>query len=295
MMDRRLEQTLMALAQQYAPQALRQWDRRGNEGQQLASLARQLANFNLLVIVGDFPQSLQSLTQDVATQIQAWVNGYGQMYHLLAGALFPSYIQLNAQYADDRWPVIIYMQGAATPVIQKLAGYVAPFVVYRQMDARVSEAELLGIMDLVLDELEAGSIPRDAYKKLRADGVGILKDMLNMPIRQLPLTEFDRPIITDSQRIAPPPLPTVAPPEPPTLPEEDSQITRIDLGSLPPEKAAYTRGETEKLTQTQNMTPNTAAITSEQPPVPPPPPETNPLKGSSIPIFFNRKKKDNSK
>src|SRR5690554_3497511 len=137
MMDRRLEQLLLALASQYAPQLEQTWDRQGDLATRLPIWARQLANYNILVIMGDFPYSLQTLGQDVNAHIQAWANGYGQFYLLLARALFPSYVHLSAHYTDDKWPVVIYMQGAATPVIQRMAGYVAPYIVQRQLDAMV--------------------------------------------------------------------------------------------------------------------------------------------------------------
>jgi hypothetical protein len=280
-MDERLEQLLLALAGQYAPQLLQTWDRRGDLATRLPLWARQLANYNILVIMGDFPYSLQTLGQDVNAHIQTWVNGYGQFYHLLARALFPSYVHLSAHYTDDKWPMVIYMQGAATPVIQRMAGYVSPYIVQRQLDAMVYEAELLGVMDLVLDELEAGNLPREVYKALRSEGIAILKQMLEAQIRQLPLTEFDRAIFTDSQRIIP------LPPEPPLLPEHDS-------GLMQAQGAVHNtphRADTETLTPTQNM--------------PPPPPVTErtpaPDKaktgesksfGSSIPIFFSRNKEE---
>ena len=81
-MDRRLELLLLALAEQYAPQLAQSWDRKGDLATRLPIWARQLANYNILVIMGDFPSSLQTLGQDVNAHIQDWVNSYGQLYHL---------------------------------------------------------------------------------------------------------------------------------------------------------------------------------------------------------------------
>lgn len=288
-MDRRLEQLLLALAQQYAPQLVKSWNRDGDFAKRLPVWVRQLANYNILVIMGDFPYSLQTLGQDMNAYIQAWVNGYGEFYHLLARALFPSYAHLTAHYTDDKWPLVIYMQGAATPVIQKMAGFVAPYIVQRQMDSIVYEAELVGLMDLILDELEAGSLPRDTYKALRAEGIALLKQMLAANIRQLPMAEFDRAIFSDSQRI----IPIVE--EPPVLPEHDSRpipsTTSPSLAEL--ERGLYEtphRADTETLTPTQHIAP------------PPTMPENAPVHsaakpeaksfGASIPIFFSRNKDD---
>jgi hypothetical protein len=288
-MDRRLEQLLLALAQQYAPQLAKSWDRTGDFATRLPTWVRQLANYNILVIMGDFPYSLQTLGQDMNAYIQAWVNGYGEFYHLLARALFPSYAHLTAHYTDDKWPLVIYMQGAATPVIQKMAGFVAPYIVQRQMESIVYEAELVGLMDSILDELEAGSLPRDTYKALRAEGIILLKQMLAAHIRQLPLAEFDRAIFSDSQRI----VPIVE--EPPVLPEHDSRpilpTTSPSLAEL--ERSLYEtphRADTETLTPTQHIAPP-PTMPENVPAQPAAKPEAKSF-GASIPIFFGRNKDD---
>jgi transcription antitermination factor NusG len=289
-MDSRLEQILLMLAQQNAPQLLQTWKREGDLSQRLPLWARQLADYNILVIMGDSPFSLQALGGNVNTYIQTWVNNYGQFYQLLARSLFPSYVYLGAHYTDDKWPVVIYMQGAATPVIQRIAGYVAPFIVQRQLERVVSEVELMGVMDLILDELEVGNMMRDNYKYIRDEGVAILKQMLSSQIRQLPLTEFDRPIFTDSQRIIP-----LTENLPDVLPEEDSQITYPDINSMSSENAAYNlphRADTQTYAPTESM------------PTPPSLPEVSPSAattdsgkteegkrtfGAAIPMLFNRK------
>src|SRR5690606_6338605 len=99
-----------------------------------------------------------------------WVNGYWQFYYLLARTLFPSHIYFSAHYTDEKWPLVIYMQGAANPVIQRMAGYIVPYIVQRQTEKIVSQAELIGVMELVLDELEATGLPDESYKQLRDEG-----------------------------------------------------------------------------------------------------------------------------
>ncbi len=254
-MDERLERVLTRLAAQHAPQALQMWDRRGDYAQRLPRLARLLANYNLLVIMADFPQSLRAADQDPAALIQSWADAYGEFYTLLARSLFPSFTRVHASYADAHWPVIVSIYGEAAPVICVLAGYVSPFVVYRQLQATVSEVELIGLMEVILDELEAANLPRDASKRLVAEGAGILKRLLLMPVRQLPVTEFDRAIFTDSQRLIPV---QDAPATPTALPEADedllNQPTAFDIQALTPDRAAYTsRADTETLTRTQTI------------------------------------------
>ncbi|MEZ4667603.1 MAG: hypothetical protein R3E39_06755 [Anaerolineae bacterium] len=222
-MNQREEQILVDLAQRYAPQLLPMWDRSGTLDERLPRLARGLASYNILVIMADQPYSLLTIGQNVGGLIYDWANGYMQFYKCLCGDLFPSFTQITAHPTDDRWPIMIYIRGVATPVIQRMAGFVAPYVVHRQFDTQVSDAELIGLVDMILDELEAGNLSRDAYKRLREEAVTILKQMLNSPVQQLPLTEFDRAIFSDSQRLVPVKLenlpPVTSPPPPPTLPE----------------------------------------------------------------------------
>jgi hypothetical protein len=288
-MDQRVEQILIMIAQQYAPMLLQTWERRGDYQYRLPRLARGLANYGILVIMGDPPYLLRGLGEDVRTHIQDWVNAYANFYVLLAQTLFPSYTQISAHYTDDKWPVVIFMRGNAAALVQRMAGYVAPFISYRQMDQVVSEAELAGLMNLILEELEANSLPAETYKKLRADGITQLRHLLGVQIRQLVLTDFDQPLFTDSRRFVPP-----------TLPEEDSQITR-------PERRLYSPPDTARLTQTQTFPTVSPPVRPappttrppESPPSPPPtktetPTEPKPVAGenqfgSSIPIFFNRK------
>lgn len=219
-MDQREENILVALAQQYAPQLLPMWDQRGTHDERLPRLARGLASYNILVIMADQPYSLQTINQDISGLLNDWVNGYVSLYRRLCQDLFPSYAQVSAHYTDERWPVVIYIRGEATPVIQRLAGFVAPYIVERQFSSVVSDAELIGLMDMILDELEAASLTRDKYKKLRDDAVIILKTMLNSAIQQIPVTEFDRPIFSDSQRI----VPIKASAIPPSIPEANVVI-----------------------------------------------------------------------
>jgi hypothetical protein len=131
---------------------------------------------------------------------------------------------------------------------------------------------------------------RDNYKYIRDEGVAILKQMLSSQIRQLPLTEFDRPIFTDSQRIIP-----LTENLPDVLPEEDSQITYPDINSMSSENAAYNlphRADTQTYAPTESM------------PTPPSLPEVSPSAattdsgkteegkrtfGAAIPMLFNRK------
>jgi hypothetical protein len=144
-----------------------------------------------------------------------------------------------------------------------LAGFAAPYIAQRQSLPTVSEVELLGLMDTILDELEATDLPREEYKMLRTDGAGILKDMLRSPVRQLALTTFDRPLFSD--------IPQPAPQPPSTLPETGT------LPEMPPRREEVLKP-------------------APQPPTPPAEEEEDELLfDSSIPIFFARKPRDPKK
>lgn len=277
-MNQREEQVLVDLAQRYAPQLLQMWERSGTLDERLARLARGLASYNILVIMADQPYSLLTINQNVGGLIYEWANGYTQFYKCLCHDLFPSYMQITAHPTDDRWPMMIYIRGAATPVIQRMAGFIAPYIVHRQFSPEVSEAELIGLVDMILDELEATNLTRDAYKRLRGEAVTILKQMLNSPIQQLPLTEFDRSIFTDSQRLVPvriEPPPTIQPPTPPSLPESSR--------SVPPPRQA----DTQQLMST---------VVMPAPPRPEPPGELEDSRRLLSPgIMFGTRKDDEKK
>lgn len=281
-MDKRVEEILITLARQYAPPVLQTWDRSGDYHDRLPRLARALANYQVLVIMGDFPYSLQNVNRDVSTMITDWVDTFGEFYKLLAHRLFPSYLKVRAHYVDDKWPVLIYIKGDAAPIIQIMAGYLLPYIELRQVSPLVSEAEIVGIMDLILEELD-GSILRDDYRSVRAEGVSILRKMLSAQIRQLSLTDFDREIFTDSRRIIP--IREPLPPLPGKLPEEDLEATRPDIHAIPLERLAYNPPDTDRLHQTDML-----------PSQPEAEPQHESLFESPLPVFFTRKEgKDDKK
>jgi hypothetical protein len=223
----RLERILITQARRSAPQLLEMGL------MDAPALARQLASFNILILMGDTGQPLDQSYP----QVQMWVDGYINLYDLLATNLFPSFTQISANYADAELPAIIIINGAATPVLEVIAGFVVPYVAQRQGRRGVSEAEIVGLMDEILDQLEAGDLSREEYRRLRAEGTQFLKDMLNAPVKQLPLMRFDRPIIEelpDEPVIEATPPPTMPPP--PRLPETVKPDTQPQpaIKSAPP-------------------------------------------------------------
>jgi hypothetical protein len=262
--DQRLDKILTRLAQRHAPDLLRQLP-----ADRLPALARRLASYNLLVLMGEVTQPV--ISPDTIMRVQTWADGYIRLYSLLAHPLFPSFTHISAQYADDKLPVVIVVKGAATPIMHVLAGFVSPFIAQRQRQATVSEMELLGLMDALLEELEATDLPREEYRTLRSDGAGVLKDMLRAPVRQLLLTPFDHPLFSD--------IPQPSPQRPDVVPEAQNLPARGELPESP-------------VPQVESGRPSAAL---SQPAETRPDEEDEPLFETSIPIFFVRKPHDPKK
>lgn len=216
-MSERLERALITVARRSAPALVPLgWRHPGDYPQPLSELAGALAAHNVLVLIGDLPPEL---SHQAAVHFKDWADRYIQFYTLLCEALFPSYTRVNAYYADQDWPPVVVLYGAATPVIVALAEYVAPYIAARQYK-QPSDVEMRGLMDTILDELEAGDLPRDQYRALRDQGLALLKQMLATQVRQLPLT--------------PPAIPMDAPDMPESRPSDDTTVA-MKLPSFPPE------------------------------------------------------------
>lgn len=238
-MNERLESALIAVARRSAPSLVPSaWRQPGDYSRPLSELAGALASNNVLVLIGDLAPEL---AHQAAVHFKDWADSYVQLYTQLCETLFPSFTQVNAYYADQEWPPVVVVYGAATPMIVALAEYVAPYVVARQRQTP-SDVEMRGLIDTVLDELEAGDLPRDEYRRLRDEGVALLKQLLATQVRQLPLTPSAISIASEETVAAPPPpmtlpadtSPSVALP-PNTLPEDvpSEPIAKFQTGDVP--------------------------------------------------------------
>jgi hypothetical protein len=228
-MKERLERTLIDLARRHAPQlAPGQWSRPGDYVRPLPELARLLAENGALPLLGDVPVPY---TNEASVHLKLWVDTYTQVYSVLTGALFPSHSQCSAHYADNDWPPFVVLIGSAGPVLGAMGGYIAPFVAVRQGGQPASEVELRGLIDRVLDELEAHDLPREQFTRLRNDLVGYVKDLLALHVRQMPLT----PPAPDLFGISAPP---------PTLPDErPTTLPATPTSTPPPSLPEAPRGE----------------------------------------------------
>lgn len=266
----RIEKILIQIANQYAPQILRLWDNRVPIEARCAWLGRRLADFNILVIVGEHNYSLQAINQSVENNVHQWVNGYGRLYYLLAQSLFPNHSLLTAHYTDEAWPLVIYLQGAATPIIQHLAGTVYPYICKARTEPELSAYELTGVMEEMLDQLAVTALPRTTQVELRKQGAAALNFMVKQPLDQLWLTDFDNNSFEDTGRI-PPTQPTPMPPRggpPPPPPDffpEQVQKYLEDTGKQPPQMT----GATQTLGITQpigNQPASSSKLAAEEPP-----------------------------
>jgi len=265
----RLENSLIHVARRYAPALIPPgWQKPGDYPGALPDLAHSLAAYNVLLMLADAPQA----------SVKAWTDGYQAFYQAMCSVLFPSYMRVAAFYVDQQEPLIVALYGEATPVIVAMAGFVAPYVVARQ-GTHPLDLEILGMMDMILDEIEATDLPREDYRRLRDSGAAILRQLLNEGVRQLPLTPSARPIFdqmaaeraTDEVLRAVPPPPPEDLPEPPPLPPDLPEY-------LPPPSITAPTSAPEAQPARRRFDPDAVPIFFN-----PNNPNANPQRGTNVP------------
>ena len=215
-MKARLDRVLKKLALEHTPHLIAQYKQM--EGDQIAHiqwLARQLARYNVVVLAGKLKEM-----HNVDLYVQDWLRGFGQFNALLTSNLYPSFNQISASNGDTvENPHIVVLQLDVEPVSNALAGYVIPYLAWRQPQRPYSEPELRGLMDIILrEELGVGNLQPDVFYRLQMEGVAILKQMLGVQMRYISVTTFDQPILS---------LLPKQPPQPPImLPEEQKRQER---------------------------------------------------------------------
>jgi hypothetical protein len=214
-MKERLETTLIGIARRFVPQlAPPYWAQPGDYPRPLPDLVQALANEGILVIMGDVPVPH---TGDARVHVKLWADLYVQLYNLLVNALFPNYGKSEAYYADEEWPPIILVRGNLSPVIRAMALYVAPFVTHRQSGTPVADVEVNSLVNSLLKELEAGDLRADEYQELHNDAAVLVRDLLAVHVRQMPLLPVTRPLpplLPPTASAAAPKLPPAEPPKP---------------------------------------------------------------------------------
>ncbi len=266
----RLEFGLVKCARRYAPRlAPPEWRQPGDYRAPLPELAHQLAGYGVLVMVGNVAPGLQT---QAAIHFRDWVENYKSLYSLLASALFPTFKNVQAFYVDEFGvPPIVGLQGDAIPVIEMLAGYIAPYSAAKQGNA--SEVELIGLLDIVMEELEAGDLPRDTYRTIRDNCAALVRTLLTGYIKQVPLTPMLRPLFSDTSQ-----------PMPPEVPE------RLDVTQVAPSANTQTISPPPPVIQPPTMLPEEDRIDLAPPPTQVP--EAPLFKPDSIPVFFDPGRRD---
>lgn len=239
----RLERALIAVARRYAPALVPStWANPGDYPYGLTDLARRLAAEGALVIGAEARPDVP----DAALVYRDWADVYSSLYTRLCMGLFPSFTKVAAFYVDQAQPPIAVIQGDCAPVIAALGGFIAPYAAMRA-GTRPSDMELRGILDMILDALEATDLIREDYIRLRDDCAAAVRRLLALPVRQIVITPAVRailgetpspdvpPTVREMPASAPVDAPMEAPPLPPTLPEAPNPPDADQPPALPPD------------------------------------------------------------
>ncbi|MBL8130244.1 MAG: hypothetical protein JNL42_00175 [Anaerolineae bacterium] len=211
----RLERALIAVARRYAPALVPSgWMSAGDYPFGLPNLARRLADQGALVLAVEVRPNVP----DAALYTKDWADTYVRLYVRLCSTLFPSFMQIGAAYVDQAEPPIAVLTGECAPVMGALGGYIAPYVAAHG-GTRPSDMELRGVLDVMLDALEAGDLSREEYVRLRDEAAAIARRLLDLPVRQVRITPPARAIVGDVESDDAAPDADAAPPMPESIPE----------------------------------------------------------------------------
>lgn len=188
----RLERILYKLAQRHAPHLTPAgWSQQADKLGRVQKLARDLARYGVLTMLGNL-----AAPKAIEVQVEGWVNLHAQFYSLLARTLFPTFSNIQAQYADKLTPPVVVLIGDASPVLNVMAGVVLPYLAMRQPHVgEVTDAELHKLMDLVLKDLEAGDLLPAIYDDLQHQCVDLIRQLLKGTVTHVMLTLFDKPVL----------------------------------------------------------------------------------------------------
>lgn len=157
-------------------------------------LALRLAGEGVIVLVGDLHPDNRGRRDQ---HLQKWVNAYAELYYLLNVGLFDITDEPTAYVADNKYPLIVVFEARTLVVIRVLTGLIIPYIALRQADGKTSRAELRGMIEMMLEELEASTLPYEKYTHIRDRGINLLDTLLKSEIRQVSLTNFSRQFLID--------------------------------------------------------------------------------------------------
>ena len=223
-MQSRLDTLLQTLAQKHAPSVLQ---RAPSDDTRRRYLAQELAKNGVLVLPLTISTAHQVRQNDLVNEI---VSLYGSFYRLLTDTLFPSLKSISANYADTTSPPILVIEAHCLPVIECFANYIVPYIAANYQQRSLNVAELQGVLNFVLEDLEGMTVPQETYRDLLKRGADYLTKLVSLPVQQHSLTLFARQHFL---QIAPEPpeiATTIAPPPP------ETPRLRADAPPPPPEK-----------------------------------------------------------
>ena len=188
----RLETVLKMLVKQATGQLELPMDTFNDRVEQLAD---RLSNEGMIVLVGDLHPNHRAQRDQ---HLQKWVNAYAELYYLLNLGLFEITDEPTAYVADNKYPLIVVFEAKTLVVMRVLTGLVIPYVALRQADGKASRAELRGMVEMILEELEASTLAYEKYAHIRDRGINLLDTLLKSEIRQVSLTNFSRQFLIDT-------------------------------------------------------------------------------------------------
>ena len=188
----RLETVLKMLVKQVTGQLEIPMDTFNGRVEQLAD---RLTGEGVIVLVGDLHPNYRAQRDQ---HVQKWVNAYAELYYLLNVGLFEITDEPTAYVADNKYPLIVVFEAKTLVVIRVLAGLIIPYIALRQADGKASRAELRGMVEMILEELEASTLPYEKYTHIRDRGILLLDTLLKSEIRQVSLTNFSRQFLIDT-------------------------------------------------------------------------------------------------
>jgi len=158
-------------------------------------LANRLANEGVIVLVGDLHPNHRGQRNQ---HLQNWVNAYAELYYLLNVGLFETTDEPSAYVADNKYPLVVVFEAQTLVVMRVLSDLIIPYIALRQADGKASRAELRGMIEMMLEELEASNLPHESYTHIRDRGVILLDTLLKSEVRQVSLTNFSRQFLIDT-------------------------------------------------------------------------------------------------
>lgn len=224
-MNDKITHILTQIAQENAPHVLHHVPTTGAD--RANRLAHELVREGIMLLWSEFLPATNSQTQE--RLIAELVDRYARLYRVITDAFFAPLNAIEATYAEGHFSPFVVLKVACAPVLQMLAGYIAPYVALRQKRP-LNVGEVRGMMDYILKDLVVNNAPQAVQERVIQDSMVFIGDLLALPLTHRCLTSFKKPLFGDvgdtpteilprAQVIAPPPPPISAPAqEPPAKP-----------------------------------------------------------------------------